>query len=123
VTDGLLQIRSTAYRGGDRRAEWRRQDHLFSLSEAAGLRFVNADVLAAELALPPYEAARVADALFLFSSAWTPSISLWRIEPPQWCCKIDPWMCAAPITCSGPLSSARSYYDFLSNGSSGCRPI
>jgi predicted ABC-type ATPase len=30
---------------------------------AAGLRFVNADVLAAELALSPYEAARVADAL------------------------------------------------------------
>ena len=30
---------------------------------AAGMRFVNADVLAAELALAPYEAARVADAL------------------------------------------------------------
>jgi predicted ABC-type ATPase len=30
---------------------------------AAGLRFVNADVLAAELALTPYEAARLADAL------------------------------------------------------------
>jgi predicted ABC-type ATPase len=30
---------------------------------AAGLRFVNADVLAAQLALAPYEAARVADAL------------------------------------------------------------
>jgi predicted ABC-type ATPase len=29
----------------------------------AGIRFVNADVLAAELALPAYEAARVADAL------------------------------------------------------------
>lgn len=30
---------------------------------AAGLRFVNADALAAELELPPYEAARLADAL------------------------------------------------------------
>jgi predicted ABC-type ATPase len=30
---------------------------------AAGLRFVNADVLAAELAVGPYEAARMADAL------------------------------------------------------------
>jgi predicted ABC-type ATPase len=30
---------------------------------AAGLRFVNADVLAAELAVEPYEAARLADAL------------------------------------------------------------
>src|SRR5438105_7467359 len=30
---------------------------------AAGMRFVNADVLAAQLALAPYEAARVADAL------------------------------------------------------------
>jgi predicted ABC-type ATPase len=30
---------------------------------AAGLRFVNADVMARELALAPYEAARVADAL------------------------------------------------------------
>src|ERR1700694_1023032 len=30
---------------------------------AAGMRFVNADVLARELALSPYEAARVADAL------------------------------------------------------------
>lgn len=30
---------------------------------SAGLRFVNADVLAAELALEPYEAARLADAL------------------------------------------------------------
>jgi predicted ABC-type ATPase len=30
---------------------------------SAGLRFVNADVLAAELAVGPYEAARLADAL------------------------------------------------------------
>jgi predicted ABC-type ATPase len=30
---------------------------------SAGLRFVNADVLAAELAVEPYEAARLADAL------------------------------------------------------------
>jgi predicted ABC-type ATPase len=30
---------------------------------SAGLRFVNADVLAAELAIGPYEAARLADAL------------------------------------------------------------
>src|SRR5438445_10153526 len=30
---------------------------------AAGMRFVNADVLAAELAVAPYEAARLADAL------------------------------------------------------------
>ena len=30
---------------------------------AAGLRFVNADVLAGELAVGPYEAARLADAL------------------------------------------------------------
>ena len=30
---------------------------------SAGLRFVNADVLATELAVEPYEAARLADAL------------------------------------------------------------
>ena len=58
---------------------------------SAGLRFVNADVLAAELAVEPYEAARLADALRQALVGRGRVSSLRRCSPIRWATRSRFW--------------------------------
>ena len=69
---------------------------------SAGLRFVNADVLAAELAVEPYEAARLADALRRALVGRGKVSSLRRFSPIRWATRsrfCQRWLGAATSSC------------------------